>query len=135
LVCVGRLCEEKGQLLLIDAVRQLAEAGIDFTVTFAGDGDMRPELEALIEENKLGANIRITGWIDNDEVRELILAARALVLPSFAEGLPVVIMEALALRRLVLSTYVAGIQELDHDGQHGWLVSGVEDEAVDHEIK
>ena len=49
-------------------------------------------------------------------------AARALVLPSFAEGLPVVIMEALALGRPVISTYVAGIPELVESGRHGWLV-------------
>ena len=56
--------------------------------------------------------MRITGWISRTSVREEILAARALVLPSFAEGLPVVLMEAMALRRPVLSTYVAGIPEL-----------------------
>ena len=56
--------------------------------------------------------MRITGWISGEQVREEILAARALVLPSFAEGLPVVIMEAMALRRPVISTYVAGIPEL-----------------------
>jgi len=54
-------------------------------------------------------------------VRKEILAARALVLPSFAEGLPVVIMEAMALRRPVLSTYVAGIPELVQPGENGWL--------------
>ena len=55
--------------------------------------------------------------------REEILAARALVLPSFAEGLPVVLMEAMALRRPVISTYVAGIPELVTSGEHGWLVA------------
>jgi colanic acid/amylovoran biosynthesis glycosyltransferase len=55
-------------------------------------------------------------------VREELLAARALVLPSFAEGLPVVLMEAMALRRPVISTYVAGIPELVMNGEHGWLI-------------
>jgi colanic acid/amylovoran biosynthesis glycosyltransferase len=66
--------------------------------------------------------VRITGWISSDQVRDEILAARALVLPSFAEGLPVVIMEAMALRRPVISTFVAGIPELVDPGEHGWLV-------------
>jgi colanic acid/amylovoran biosynthesis glycosyltransferase len=135
LVCVGRLCEQKGQLLLIDAVQQLAEAGTDFTLTFAGDGEMRPELEALIQKNKLDQRVRITGWISNDEVRQHILTARALVLPSFAEGLPVVIMEAMALRRPVISTYVAGISELIHDGEHGWLVPSGDIGALVRAIK
>ena len=66
--------------------------------------------------------MRITGWATGDRVRDEVNAARALVLPSFAEGLPVVIMEALALRRPVISTYVAGIPELVETGKCGWLI-------------
>src|SRR5256885_200018 len=104
------------------AVRRLTEDGIDFTLTFAGDGDLRPEIEGLIQQYKLQSRVGITGWISNDEVRKHILSARALVLPSFAEGLPVVIMEAMALRRPVITTFVAGIPELIQHGEHGWLV-------------
>jgi colanic acid/amylovoran biosynthesis glycosyltransferase len=135
LVCVGRLCEQKGQLLLLEAVRRLAEEGTDFTLTLAGDGELRPELEALVEKYKLGSKVRITGWISNDDVRKHILAARALVLPSFAEGLPVVIMEAMALRRPVISTFVAGIPELVRDDEHGWLVPAGDVEALVEVIK
>jgi glycosyltransferase involved in cell wall biosynthesis len=122
LICVGRLCEQKGQLLLIEAARLLAERGTKFELVLAGDGEMRGEIEALVAKYKLAGIVRITGWISSDEVRAEILASRALVLPSFAEGLPVVIMEAMALRRPVISTFVAGIPELIHDGEHGWLV-------------
>jgi glycosyltransferase involved in cell wall biosynthesis len=122
LICVGRLCEQKGQLLLIDAARQLSERGTKFELVLAGDGEMRGELEALIARYKLQDIVRITGWISSDQVREEILAARTLVLPSFAEGLPVVIMEAMALGRPVISTFVAGIPELIDPGQHGWLI-------------
>jgi glycosyltransferase involved in cell wall biosynthesis len=122
LVCVGRICEQKGQLLLLEATRILLAKNVDFELVLAGDGEMRPEVEAFIERHNLGAKVRITGWISNDQVREELLAARALVLPSFAEGLPVVIMEAMALRRPVISTYVAGIPELVTPGEHGWLV-------------
>lgn len=121
-VCVGRLCEQKGQLLLIDAARQLLERGEQFGLTFAGDGELRPDLQALIDQHKLQNNIRITGWLSSDQVRNELLSARALVLASFAEGLPVVIMEALALKRPVISTFVAGIPELIKHGQQGWLV-------------
>src|SRR2546430_9186899 len=58
------------------------------------------------------------------------MAARALILPSFAEGLPVVLMEAMALRRPVISTFVAGIPELVTDGEHGWLVPAGDVEAL-----
>lgn len=121
LVCVGRLCEQKGQLLLLQAAGLLAEQGHEFEIVLAGDGEMRGEIEALIAHYGLQARVRITGWISSDQVRTEILAARALVLPSFAEGLPVVIMEAMALRRPVLTTYVAGIPELVRPGENGWL--------------
>jgi glycosyltransferase involved in cell wall biosynthesis len=69
----------------------------------------------------LQRSVRITGWLDSAGVREEILAARALVQPSLQEGLPVVIMEAMALGRPVISTYVAGIPELVLPGENGWL--------------
>ena len=122
LVCVGRLCEQKGQLLLLEAARILAEQGADFELILAGDGEMRGRIEAQIGRYGLEARVRITGWISSDAVREELLASRALVLPSFAEGLPVVIMEAMALRRPVISTFVAGIPELVRSGDDGWLV-------------
>ncbi|VVM43501.1 Glycosyltransferase Gtf1 [Pseudomonas fluorescens] len=131
LVCVGRLCEQKGQLLLLEAARILAEQGVEFELVLAGDGEMRGQIEALIVLHGLQSRVRITGWISSDQVRAQILAARAMVLPSFAEGLPVVIMEAMALRRPVLTTYVAGIPELVSPGENGWLFpAGAVDELA-----
>ncbi len=122
LVCVGRLCEQKGQLLLVQAAKQIHEKGIDFELVLAGDGEMRPEIERMIKEFKLTEKIRITGWISSNQVREEILESRAMVLASFAEGLPVVIMEAMALRRPVITTYIAGIPELVIHHENGWLI-------------
>jgi colanic acid/amylovoran biosynthesis glycosyltransferase len=121
-VCVGRLTEQKGQLLLLDAVGALAARGIAIELVLAGDGPMRVPIEHRIRELALGDRVRITGWISNEVVRRELLGARALVLPSFAEGLPVVLMEALAMGRPAISTFVAGIPELVEDGQNGWLV-------------
>lgn len=122
LVCVGRLCEQKGQLLLVEAAKQLAEQSVDFELVLAGDGELRQPIEALIQQYKLGSQIRITGWISSAQVRDYLLEARAMVLPSFAEGLPVVIMEAMSLKRPVISTYIAGIPELVESKKSGWLV-------------
>jgi len=122
LVCVGRLCEQKGQLLLVQAASRLAAEGVDFHLVLAGDGPMRNDIEALIREHALQQRISITGWISGEQVREELERSRAMVLPSFAEGLPVVIMEAMAIGRPVLSTYVAGIPELVRTGEAGWLV-------------
>lgn len=121
LVCVGRLCEQKGQLLLLEAMKLLADKGVHFDLVLAGDGEMRAEVEHLIQKYELTARVRITGWISSEQVRDELLAARGLVLPSFAEGLPVVIMEAMSLRRPVLTTYVAGIPELVQHEKNGFL--------------
>jgi colanic acid/amylovoran biosynthesis glycosyltransferase len=121
LVCVGRLCEAKGQLLLIEAASRLTAKGIALELVLAGDGPMRAQIEKAVAKYDLGSRVRITGWISSSEVRDEILGASALVLPSFAEGLPVAIMEAMALKRPVLTTYVAGIPELVRPGENGWL--------------
>jgi colanic acid/amylovoran biosynthesis glycosyltransferase len=121
-VCVGRLCEQKGQLLLLEAASQLVAEGLTFKLVFVGDGELRPQIENAIAKLGLQDYIEITGWASSKEVRQQILDAKAMVLPSFAEGLPVVLMEALALGRPVISTYVAGIPELVEPGVSGWLV-------------
>lgn len=130
LVCVGRLCEDKGQLLLIEAVRQLVAEGQSLKLVLVGDGDLRQQIEASIARFNLQNHIEITGWMSNTDVRQEILAARALVLPSFSEGLPVAIMEALALHRPVISTYIAGIPELVMPNVCGWLVPAGSVEAL-----
>jgi glycosyltransferase involved in cell wall biosynthesis len=130
LVCVGRLCEQKGQLLLVEAAARLAARGVRFELVLVGDGELRGALEALIARHGLGASVRITGWLGSGEVRQELLAARGLVLPSFAEGLPVALMEAMALRRPVLTSAVAGIPELVSAGENGWLIPAGDVEAL-----
>lgn len=130
LVCVGRLCEQKGQLLLLEAVQRLRDSGEAFQLVLAGDGEMRSDLEQYIHEHHLGSHVSITGWISGERVRQELLAARAMVLASFAEGLPVVIMEAMALERPVVSTSIAGIPELVRHGVDGWLVPAGDVDAL-----
>ncbi len=130
LVCVGRLCEQKGQLILLEAVRRLKDQGVHFELVLAGDGEMRPEVERMVASHGMQQQVRITGWISSQQVREELQAARAMVLPSFAEGLPVVIMEAMALERPVVTTTVAGIPELVRHGLDGWLVAPGDVEAL-----
>lgn len=130
LVCVGRLSEQKGHLLLIEAAALLVSEGEDFTLVLAGDGELRPQIEAAIAKNQLGTRVAITGWIGSAEVREHLLGSRALVLSSFAEGLPVVVMEAMALARPVVATQVAAMAELVEDGLSGWLCPAGDVEAL-----
>jgi glycosyltransferase involved in cell wall biosynthesis len=122
LVFVGRLSDHKAPGLLVEAVSRLARRGIACELTFAGDGELRAEIESAIARNGLSGRARVLGFADEATVRKHISESRALVLPSFGEGLPVVIMEAFALGRPVVSTYVAGIPELVESGVNGWLV-------------
>ncbi|MCU0673541.1 MAG: glycosyltransferase family 4 protein [Myxococcota bacterium] len=121
LVCVGRICEQKGQLLLVQAAAELVREGRAFELVLVGDGEMRGDVEHAAASLGVTPHLRITGWASGERVREELLGARAMVLPSFAEGLPVVLMEALALGRPVLTTYIAGIPELVTPREHGWL--------------
>lgn len=121
-VCVGRLSEAKGHLLLIEAIAQLVKEGFACELNLVGDGDLRPNIEAAIANWGLEERVRILGWATSEQVREQILQSQLMVLPSFAEGLPVVLMEALACERPVVSTYVAGIPELVIPNYTGWLV-------------
>lgn len=122
MVCIGRLCEQKGQLLLCEAAAALVREGIPLELVLAGDGEMRMALDEVVAKLGLHGHVRVTGWIDGARIREELLAARALVLPSFAEGLPVALMEALAMQRPVITTSIAGISELVRQGQEGWLI-------------
>lgn len=130
LVCIGRLCEQKAQPLLMEAVHKLKQNGRDFELVLAGDGPLRTKIEDMIEQYGLQTTVKITGWISSEEVRDQLLKARAMVLPSFAEGLPVVIMEAMAIERPVISTYIAGIPELVIPEENGWLVTAGDVEAL-----
>ncbi len=122
LVCVGRLTPQKGPLLLIDALAALCERGVQARLVLAGDGELRGAVERRIFEADIGENVTITGWLSEEQVRAHIAASRCLVLPSWAEGLPVVLMEAFAMGRPVVTTHVAGIPELVRPGENGWLV-------------
>jgi glycosyltransferase involved in cell wall biosynthesis len=132
LVNIGRIAEQKGQAILIQAMARLRELGHDFELVMVGDGPMRGEIEQLIDQFGLRRWIRITGYLSNQGVFQELLAARVLVLPSFAEGLPGVFFEALALGRPVISTYIAAHPELIKPGVNGWLVpAGAVEPLVD----
>lgn len=122
LVNIGRITEQKGQAILIQAAARLRDRGYDFELIIVGDGPMRGEIQQLINQFDLQGQVRITGFLSNQGVLDELCAARALVLPSFAEGLPGVFFEALSLGRPVISTYIAAHPELIEPGVNGWLI-------------
>ncbi len=130
LLSIGRLSAEKGQLFLIEAVAELHRQGRPMEVILIGDGELRADIENAIARNQLQNTVRILGWADGATIRSNLDQSCAFVLPSLAEGLPVVIMEALARARPVLGTFVAGIPELVHPGWNGWLIPAGSSDAL-----
>jgi glycosyltransferase involved in cell wall biosynthesis len=120
-VSVGRLAEQKGQATLIEAIAILKGERRDFSVSIIGDGELRGALEKAARERGVADCVSFDGWRTPADVRAALESARALVLPSYAEGLPVTIMEAFCLGRPVISTWVAGIPELVIPAENGWL--------------
>ncbi len=121
LVAIGRFTEQKGFALLVEAMALAVPGHPDLHLTLVGDGPLRPLLESLIARHGLQSCVTLTGWLDEARVRETLGRATALILPSFAEGLPMVIMEALVAGRPVIATAIAGIPELVTP-DCGWLV-------------
>lgn len=133
LTCVARLSAQKGLPLLLLAAARIADTH-DFVIDVIGDGEGRAVLEEQIDRLGLAGRVRLLGWRSSDDVREALSSSRAMVLASFAEGLPVVLMEALALGRPVIATSIAGIPELvDH--RNGWLIPAGSVEALAEAMK
>jgi colanic acid/amylovoran biosynthesis glycosyltransferase len=130
ILCVGRLTPAKGQHILIDAVERLTQEGRHVRLRLVGSG---PDEESLREHAARSAArecIVFEGAINQDRIRDFYAAADAFCLPSFAEGLPVVLMEAMAMRIPCVTTYIAGIPELIRDGEDGLLVPASDLDAL-----
>ena len=116
ILCVGRLVHHKGQSLLIRSVAELVRRGIDARLVLIGDGPSRGSLEKLVATLGLTGRVSVLGSVGQDEIQAHYLSCDVFCLPSFAEGIPVVLMEAMALQRPVVTTAVMGIPELvEHD--------------------
>lgn len=129
LLSVGRLSGQKGQHILVAAAAELQKTH-EFELRIIGDGELRASLEKAIAKSRVGDRIELLGWANEATIRSELDQARAFVLPSFAEGLPVALMEGMARRRPAIVTYIAGMPEL-LTTDAGWLVpaGAVEDLA------
>ncbi len=131
LVCVARLSEQKGLFTLIEAAIRLTAQTNDFELVLVGEGPLRAELQRAVESSSARDCVRFIGAQTQEQVQQWILSSRCFVLPSYAEGLPVVIMEAFVLARPVIASYIAGVPELVIAEENGWLVpAGSVDELI-----
>lgn len=122
MLCVGRLTKNKGQHILLQACVKLLQKGKKFHLTLVGDGEDRGSLEDMAFELGLRNCVTFAGSVGHEEIRKLYAKAELFVLPSFAEGVPIVLMEAMAMGVAVVSTNIAGIPELIKEKNSGHLV-------------
>jgi len=136
LLALGRLVAKKGFPVLLAACRRLAEMKVDFHLTLAGAGPQRRHLAALVENYRLGDRVTMPGFIPHREVPELFARTDLLVMPSVIapsgdrDGIPNVVLEALAHELPVVASAVSGLPEVILAGETGWLVPPGDPEAL-----
>jgi colanic acid/amylovoran biosynthesis glycosyltransferase len=131
LLCVGRLAPVKAQALLIAAVGRLVQEGRRrMHLRLVGDGPSRPLLERIVAERGLKEHVTLEGSCNQDRVQEFYRQTDVFVLASFAEGVPVVLMEAMAMEIPCIATWITGIPELIAHGVDGWLVAPGDEGAL-----
>jgi glycosyltransferase involved in cell wall biosynthesis len=123
LLCVGRLTAAKGQAILLKAVAQLHSQGSPMRLTLVGMGPDEHSLKAYAALLGISEQVDFTGAVDQDHILDYYHAADIFVLPSFAEGLPVVLMEAMAMEIPCITTAITGVPELIDNGVDGILVA------------
>jgi len=122
ILCVGQLDPVKGQHLLVEAMELLVREGRRVRLRIVGDGANRAGLEEDIARRGLGQHVALEGYLNQDKLRELYTSCDALALPSFAEGIPVVLMEAMAMEIPCVATWITGIPEIITHETVGLLV-------------
>lgn len=135
LICVGRLSPEKGHAGLLAATGRLLRKGLPIRLTLVGEGPERESLEALTRELDLGDRLAFAGRLDEAATLKAIARSDILVLASFMEGLPIVLMEAMALGVPVVASRVAGIPELVDDDKSGLLFDPANWAGLEHAIE
>ena len=122
-ISVARLSPEKAQRILIDAVARLANEGRRVRLCLVGEGPDRRALERHIVDCDLSGIVRLEGILNQDQLKTLYGDSDAFALASFAEGVPVVLMEAMAMEIPCVATWITGVPELIQDGLEGLLVA------------
>ena len=125
IISVGRLAPAKGTLILLNACKALVDRGHRLRLRLVGDGPDRKRLELAAQRLGISEHVIFEGARSHDRVLELYRRADIFALASFAEGIPVVLMEAMALGLPCVSTRITGIPELIEDGSFGYLMRRV----------
>lgn len=125
---IGRLSEEKGVMRLVEAFAMVPDREVEMRIV--GDGQLRGRLEAFVRENGLEGRVKLLGWVSHDQLGDHLNRLRLLVIPSFTEGLPNIMLEAMACGTPVLAARVGSVPDVIEDGSTGYLMDDNEVETI-----
>ena len=127
---VGRLSEEKGVLNFVKAIPEILKERDDLKFLIGGDGQLRDEIEKCLEAENLDNKAKLSGWIPHDKLPDCLNELKLVVLPSYTEGLPNIMLEAMACGTPVLATPVGAILDVIKDGETGFIMENNSPECV-----
>ena len=131
---IGRLSEEKGVINLVNAIPQVLKQYPSLEFLIIGDGQLRDTLQKFIRRNNLNEKVKVLGWIPYESIPDYLNELKLLVLPSYTEGLPNVVLEAMACGTIVLATPVGAIPAVVKDGETGFLMKENSPECIAENI-
>ncbi|MCL0065577.1 glycosyltransferase family 4 protein [Dehalococcoidia bacterium] len=127
---IGRLSEEKGVLNFVKAIPKIIKGKDDLQFLIGGDGQLRDEIEEYLENENLNDKVNLGKWIPHNELPNYMNELKLLVLPSYTEGLPNIMLEAMACGTPVLATAVGAIPDVIKDGQTGFIMENNSPECI-----
>jgi glycosyltransferase involved in cell wall biosynthesis len=130
---IGRLSKEKGVLNFIEAITILSNSDANLKYLLIGSGPLKEQIEILSKENELN-NLEMIDWIEYDDIPTFINRLKIIVIPSYTEGLPNVLLESMACGTPVLATPVGTIPEIIKDGETGFILQDNSPETIANNI-
>jgi len=127
---IGRLGREKSVLEFVQAMPRLFGTRNDIKALIVGDGELRHEVKRYLKQKNLETKVQFTGWVSNDDVPSYLNQLKLLVLPSYTEGLPNIVLEAIACGTPVLATPVGAIPDVIKDGETGFIIEDNSPECI-----
>lgn len=127
---IGRLSGEKGILNFVKAIPAILEEGRETKFLIGGDGQLREKIERYLDEKNLSPKVKLAGWVPHDELPDYLNELKLVVLPSYTEGLPNVMLEAMACGTPVLATPVGCVPDVIKDGENGFIMQNNSPECI-----
>jgi glycosyltransferase involved in cell wall biosynthesis len=131
---IGRLSEEKGINNFLDAIKILSKTENDLKFLIGGNGNLKVEVEKFIKKNELNDTVKFIGWIPQDKLPNYLNEIKLLVIPSYTEGLPNIMLESMACGTPVLANSVGSIPDIIEDGFNGFLIAKNSPENIAKDI-